>query len=307
MQDLQNAVILIDKPVGRTSFETVSQVKRLLKVKKIGHSGTLDKFASGLLVLCTGRATRLTNYFLESDKEYSGIVQLGIATDTCDIYGDVITNNPFAHITEEEIKNALNSFKGEIMQMPPLYSALKINGQRASDLVRNGKEVEIKERQITIYNIESRHIDRENGRVSIYVSSSKGTYIRSIARDMGEILGTGAHLASLRRLKSGHFSIENAVTIEELREFIEKGTQEKDFIVSPVNALQKFSCITVNNAARNRIVNGAYFDREDALNIDINEINEKKLFIIVDEDKNLIAIAEIDIEKWHIKYRNVFN
>ncbi len=170
---MNNTVILLDKPVGKTSFETISSLKRLCKIKKIGHSGTLDKFASGLLVICTGKATRLTRYFLESDKRYIGRIQLGIATDTCDITGEVIAEKTFEGLTEESIKEAVREFEGEIVQIPPKYSALKIDGKRASDRVRNGEEVVLKGRNVRIDKIDTLAVDLAQGTIDISVDCSK--------------------------------------------------------------------------------------------------------------------------------------
>lgn len=300
----QDAVILVDKPVGRTSFETIAILKRLLNVKKIGHSGTLDRFASGLLVVCTGSATKLTRFFLESDKRYIGVVKLGVSTDTNDIEGNILETKSTENITTEDITKLVAGIRGEILQKPPVFSALKVNGKRASDLARNEKRVNLKERKVFIYNIDIVDFDLENARFTIDVISSKGTYIRSIARDIGEVLETGAYLESLKRMNVGHFSIEQTATLEEIHDFISGRELNKCFILKPVEALKGFSEIVIKNEIRGRVLNGAYFKIEDVL--DINE-NKKKKFIIVDEKKNLIAIADIDIEKWHIKYLNVFN
>lgn len=301
-----NSVLLIDKPAGQTSFDTISILKRILKTKKIGHSGTLDKFASGLLIICTGWATKLTRYFLESDKRYIGTVKLGITTDTDDLTGNIIENKEVKTLDPEDIYNLPGKFTGESYQLPPLYSALKINGRRASDLTREGKNISLNRRKININKLDILKIDLDNSTVEIDVTCSKGTYIRSLARDIGEYLGTGAHLAGLRRIASGNFTIENAATIDEVikSEGNSCTTKDKKFLLRPEEALSTFSSIIIKNIIIKKIVNGAFFDKKDVI-----EIRDRKRnpFIILDEEENLIAIADIDIDNWLIKYLNVFN
>jgi tRNA pseudouridine55 synthase len=298
---LQNSILLIDKPSGITSFKTIETVKRMLKVKKIGHSGTLDKFASGLLVVCTGGATKLTRYFLEEDKEYFGVVQMGFATDTDDCEGTVVEENS-VNVTEEEIRKTAQKYAGAITQMPPTYSALKVKGKRASDLAREGAEVNLKSRDVFIKKLDVGSVDFTENTFSIDVDCTKGTYIRSLARDIGRDLGTGAYLKVLRRLKSGCFSVEDAVSLKELEAVTDGVSCEKDFVVPLKKALGHYSKIVVSNSVRERVLNGAYFTRDDAQNI---AISKEKRFLILDENENVIAIADIDIEKWHIDYCNI--
>ncbi|OHD67973.1 MAG: tRNA pseudouridine(55) synthase TruB [Spirochaetes bacterium RBG_16_49_21] len=298
-----NAVLLIDKPEGKTSHETVMEVKRLTGADKIGHSGTLDRFASGLLIHCTGPSTKLARFLLEDDKTYTGTMRLGKSTDTHDREGAVIEEKPVCAVTREEIMDAAGRFKGKILQVPPRFSALKINGKRASDRARDGESVELAGRMVTIYEFGIYDIDLDAARFRFQVRCSKGTYIRSIARDMGRILGTGAYLEALRRTGSGLFSIDQAVTISTLNDYLGGAPVNKSFIVRPIEALKNYGMIVVTESSRRRILNGACFDIEGAVKIiDKGE----KLFIIADEDQNLIAIAEMDIKKWQIKYLNVF-
>jgi len=298
-----DAVLLIDKKPGMTSYDIVRKVKRIIRVRKIGHSGTLDRFASGLLVLCTGRATKLTTHFLDSDKGYTGTVRLGILTDTDDIEGAVVKRRSTEGLDRDMIISAADMFKGEIDQLPPLYSALKINGQRASDRVRRGEQVELKKRRVRVSSIRVHDIDTAGAVFKMDVECSKGTYIRSIARDMGEHLGTGACLEQLRRTRSGNFSVKDAVTVEELEVYCNTGNSEKNFIVRPVDSLRDCTAFVVDDEACARIKNGGFFSRESVLKHYAG--NEKKC-IILDKEENIIAIADIDIDKWHIKYFNVF-
>ncbi|MDY6933591.1 MAG: tRNA pseudouridine(55) synthase TruB [Spirochaetota bacterium] len=299
-----DSVLLIDKSVGKTSYQTISELKRLLKIQKAGHSGTLDKFASGLLVVCTGWTTRLANQFLNSDKRYIGEVRLGIVTDTYDIEGKIIERQDCTGLSYDRILQIKKRFTGEMLQLPPKYSAIKIGGRRASDLAREGREVELKERKIFIKELNIQKFDLDNSIITIDVLCSKGTYIRSLAKDIGEFLGTGAYLQSLRRVASGSFSVENAVTLSQLTEHVEGNIIDKTFHYNPVEALSGLSSIIVKDSIRHRIINGAYFRRGDVIEINNREDNP---FMILDENKNLIAIADIDISNWKIEYKSVFN
>jgi tRNA pseudouridine55 synthase len=302
--DVMNSVLLIDKPEGKTSNETIREVERITGVAKIGHAGTLDRFASGLLVVCTGAATKLARYLLEDDKSYTGTVRLGVSTETDDSEGAVIEERPAAGVTGADILACARKFTGVQLQRPPRYSALKIQGRRASDRARSGEQVEIAERAITVHEFEVDDVDTAGGCFTFRAHCSKGTYIRSLARDMGQELGTGAHLERLRRTAAGRFTIDEAVTLEELERHMAGSPLGKSFILTPVEALEERGKIIVGDAARKRILNGAPFTMEEAL-----EIRDRggKLFIILDESENLIAIADVDIQKWHIKYLNVFN
>lgn len=302
-RSLNNAVVLLDKPVGRTSFDVIKDLRRYGNVKKTGHSGTLDKFASGLLVACTGKFTKLTQYFLESDKRYTGTIQLGIETDTCDITGEVVSKKDFSLISEEKIIESVSLLKGIVSQIPPGYSALKVKGKRASDRMRKGEEVVLKPRNVEILNFDIRSIDLEQGILEFDISCSKGTYIRSIARDLGKMLGTGACLAALRRLESGDFNVANALSPDLIAEYM-KGAIEPFFIIEPQVALKSFGRLLLDSNGAERVSNGAFFTRESVKKMEIDHCSK---VLILDEKENLIAIAEIDVDKWLISYDSVFN
>ncbi|MBN2078108.1 MAG: tRNA pseudouridine(55) synthase TruB [Spirochaetes bacterium] len=300
----RNGVVLIDKPEGMTSHDTVREARRITGASKAGHSGTLDRFASGLLVLCTGRYTRLTQFLLEEDKVYTGIVRLGVTTDTDDREGAVIDERPAGSVRFEDILACAERLTGEFMQMPPRYSALKIRGRRASDRVRKGEEVTLRERRVIVHEFEVGDHDPGSARFAFRVSCSKGTYVRSLARDMGEMLGTGGHLESLRRIASGPFRVEDAATLGLLRECLAGYRGEMRFLVHPPDALGDFGRIMVGDAARALVMNGSPFPPGGVRHV---EDRGGKRFIILDEGENLIAIAEMDIQKWHLRYINVFN
>jgi tRNA pseudouridine55 synthase len=302
--DLRDAILLVDKPVGLTSYETVSRVRRITGAARAGHSGTLDRFASGLLVVCCGQSTKLARYLLLDEKRYIGTVKLGVITDTDDREGSVLEERDAGSVTREDILRCSRNFTGELSQVPPRYSALKIRGRRASDRVRGGENVELAPRKVTVYGLDVLDVDLAGARFTMSVRCSKGTYIRSIARDMGSELGTGAYLDALRRTGAGLFSIDDAVTLQELESCAGGHPVHGRFILRQQEALRNYGRIVVSDGVRGRILNGAGFERESALKIDDNG---GKTFIILDESENLIAIADMDIGKWQIKYLNVFN
>lgn len=214
-------VFLIDKPVGISSFGVVSRIRKILKIKKVGHAGTLDPFATGLLVVCAGRpATRLIESFMVGEKEYVATIKLGIETTTQDPEGEIVRRRDVGTISVEEFESCLKKFTGKQLQTPPAYSALKHKGKPLYYYARKGievkkdpREIEIRELQRVDSPVELRGVEVE---VTVRVVCSKGTYIRTLAADIGSYLGCGAHLSELRRTKSGFFAIEEALTWEEL-------------------------------------------------------------------------------------------
>lgn len=208
-------IIALNKPKDITSQDAVTKVKKNLKVKKAGHTGTLDPMATGLLLVCIDKATRLATYFSSLDKEYRAVLKLGEATDTQDAYGKVISKTESVEIDKSIIEETLKSFKGKILQQPPMYSALKHEGQPLYKLARKGIEVDRKLREVTINEIELLNI--ECLYVTFRVACSKGTYIRTLCDDIGKKLGVGAHLFELERTVIGPFRIEESLTFEELQ------------------------------------------------------------------------------------------
>jgi len=209
----EGAVILIDKPTTWTSFDVVKKLKFALKVKKIGHAGTLDPLATGLLVICTGKFTKKIDTYQNDAKEYICELTFGKTTPSIDLETDFDGEYPYDHINNENLQTAIASFIGEISQTPPIYSAIKIDGKRAYTLARKGLEAEIKSRLITIYSIDI--LSFENPILVLRIACSKGTYIRSLVRDLGEKLHSGAYMSNLRRTKIGDFDVANAKTIQD--------------------------------------------------------------------------------------------
>lgn len=209
-----DGIILINKPQGMTSHDVVNRVRRIMHTKKVGHCGTLDPMATGVLVIGINKATKAMQFLMSEEKEYRATLKLGSSTDTYDAEGKVIETKPFTGY--ENLEEVLSSFKGDSMQQPPMYSAIKINGKKLYEYAREGIEVEVPERPITIYKLDL--VDAHDDEITIDVKCSKGTYIRSLCVDIGKALGYPAHMTALVRNQSGHFTIDQAVTLEELEE-----------------------------------------------------------------------------------------
>lgn len=215
----EGQLLLINKPLGWTSFDVVNKIryslKRYLGIKKIkvGHAGTLDPLATGLVIVCTGKATKQIDQFLGMDKQYLADVRLGATTPSFDLEMEPDKHFPYEHVTQEMLDRAITALTGDIDQVPPMFSALKVNGRKAYDLARQGKEVELKARQITISELKLLRWD--NPDIKLDVSCSKGTYIRSLARDLGYELDSGAHLTGLVRTRIGPYQLADSITIED--------------------------------------------------------------------------------------------
>ena len=214
-----NGILLLDKPLGISSNEALQQVKRLYKAQKAGHTGSLDPLANGLLPLCFGAATKISGFLLDADKRYWVRVRLGVTTTTADAEGEVLETRSAEHVTEQDILNVLPGFTGIIQQLPPMYSALKHNGQRLYKLAREGIEVEREPREITIHSLEL--VDADLPEFELNVHCSKGTYVRTLAEDIGNKLGCGAHVVGLRRTKVGPYTDQQLVTMEQLQQLAE--------------------------------------------------------------------------------------
>lgn len=214
----QGEVVLIDKPLEWTSFDVVKKLRYQIKIKKIGHAGTLDPLATGLLILCTGRMTKQIERFQAEEKEYEGTLVLGKTTPSIDLETDFDSESSTEHLSEAELENVRQYFLGPIKQVPPVYSAVKVGGERLYKKARQGKEVSVKEREVTIHTFELTRVELPE--VDFRIVCSKGTYIRSIVRDFGEQLKVGAYLKSLRRTRNGEFRVEDAYQIDEFVKLI---------------------------------------------------------------------------------------
>ncbi len=209
-----HGVLNIDKPSGITSHDVVQQVRRLFREKRVGHTGTLDPSATGVLVLCVGKATRIAQYLEAGVKEYRAVMRLGVTTDTLDADGQVLERRQYRSPDKEQLSAVLNSFQGSLLQRPPVFSAIKVRGVPSYKLARQGKAKPLEPRRVTIDRIEL--IDYNDPLIAIKVTCSKGVYIRTLCADIGEALGCGAHLSNLVRTRSGVFRIEEAVNLDQL-------------------------------------------------------------------------------------------
>ncbi len=242
-----NGILLLDKPVGITSNDALQQVKRLFDARKAGHTGNLDPMASGLLPICFGEATKVSAFLLDADKHYRGVCKLGQRTNTGDAEGEVIESRPVVGVTEARVREVLESFLGEIEQIPPMHSAIKHQGQPLYKLAHQGIEVERQPRRVTIYALELLGLNGDE--LEIDVHCSKGTYIRTLAEDIGAALGCGAHLNQLRRTGAGPFQEAGAVTLEQLKQMVMEGGQERlDALLLPVEEALA-ACPVVNLTA----------------------------------------------------------
>lgn len=221
-----HGILLLDKPAGFTSNDALQRVKKLFNARKAGHTGSLDKMATGLLPICFGDATKFTSFLLESDKRYLTTFQLGVETATGDALGEVLKTAAVPEYTAAEIEKSLHKFKGQILQVPPMYSALKKDGKRLYELAYQGIEVAREPRPVSIYNIKLLARKRDTLELDIYCS--KGTYVRTLAEDIGRDLGCGAHVSALRRIGAGPFSEEQMIGIEKLEQLASRGFAAMD-------------------------------------------------------------------------------
>lgn len=290
-------IICLNKPRNISSFLAVKKASRLLGVKKAGHTGTLDPMATGVLVIMLSSCTRFIDFLPESDKSYSARVLLGTSTDTLDITGNVLEEKS-VNVTENEIKKVCERFLGETMQIPPMYSAIQKDGVRLYDLARQGIEIERKPRKINITELSVYGFDGKS--FSIDVTCSAGTYIRSLASDIGEELGTGACLTSLCRTMANGFSIDRALTLEEIEEHIKAGDIER-FILPVEDALSCYEAVTVSASQGVRFKNGGELSMER-----IHKNFENKLYRVFSPENTFLGLGEADTESGILKPKRVF-
>ena len=244
-----NGILLIDKQPDWTSNDVVAKLKGILHQRRIGHSGTLDPMATGLLVVFVGRATRAVEFAEGHDKRYIAGLRLGITTDTQDITGNVLGEKPVT-VTGEALEKALAGFQGQIQQIPPMYSAIKQNGRRLYDIARKGGEVERKPRTITIHDVQL--LGQQEGDWLLDIRCSKGTYVRTLCHDLGQALGCGGCMSSLRRIEAGQFSVEKALSLSQVQQMADTGRAEE--LLLPVDSLfREYPCCTAGAAQERKI------------------------------------------------------
>jgi tRNA pseudouridine55 synthase len=254
MQPDTGGIVVVDKPAGISSAQVVSRVKKIYKARKAGHAGTLDPFATGVLVCCLNRATRLAQFMLRGNKTYRGLLRLGITTDTQDVTGKVITTNDTATITQHDIRAVFKQFEGPIQQRPPIYSALKHKGVPLYRLARRGQPVQKEARAVLIETLRVEEI--QGTTVAFEVTCSAGTYIRTLCDDIGRRLGCGGHLKALRRTASGAFRIEKAVALEQLERQAKAGEQTHA-LLPMTEALHGMTAVRADTALAHKIAHGA--------------------------------------------------
>lgn len=257
-----SGILVLDKPAGSSSNQALQRAKGLYSAQKAGHTGSLDPLATGVLPICFGEATKFSQYLLDADKAYRSTFVLGVTTSTGDADGDVLEQCDVSSVTEMEVNKQLLQFKGDIKQVPPMYSALKVNGQPLYKLARKGVEIEREAREVTVYSL-TLEAFRSAGaggtaEVDVLVRCSKGTYIRSIAEDLGAALGVGAHVKALRRVAAGPFEESQAVTLEELERLKEAGQFEQmDALLVPVDvAVEQFPAVRLVESSSYYVMQG---------------------------------------------------
>ncbi len=294
--DMKNAisgVLVIDKPVGLTSHDVVQVIRNGTKIRRAGHTGTLDPRASGVLVVLVGPAVRLSEYVSASDKRYQAIVRLGATTDTYDEEGRVIESGP-VEISEKQFEDSLKQFIGEIEQVPPPYSAVKVHGKKAYEMAREGEEVDLAPRKINVYSLELLEWAPPEAVIDVYCSS--GTYVRSLANDLGKVLGCGAYLVGLRRTKSGRFTLRDAVPLRKLREAFEQGNWYQ-YLIPAAEALSDWPALELDAAQMESIRHGHRVPAEEGVTGWARGVSEQG---------ELVALLEVDEATQEWQPRKVF-
>ena len=291
-----SGIILLDKPLGITSNKALQIVKRLFNAAKAGHTGSLDPLATGLLPLCLGEATKVSGFLLDADKSYIATIKLGVKTSSADAEGEVLQTRPVEKYSNKQIKSAIEPFLGDIEQVPPMHSALKVDGQPLYKLAHQGQVIERKARSVHIFDIEVLRFEYDE--IDIRVECSKGTYIRTLAEDIGEQLGCGAHLSALRRITSGPFDLEDSFTLAELEDVAETGFAELDNLLIPSeDALDDWETVTLSRDAAFYIAQGQA--------VQVPKAPTSGLVRLFSEEKGFIGIGEI-LEDGRVKPHRLF-
>lgn len=279
-----DGILIIDKPTDWTSHDVVGKLRKILKTKRIGHTGTLDPFATGVLVMLVGQATRLAQFLDKDAKEYEAVVQLGFETDTGDLTGERRDGEMARQgdsVMESEMEEVLENFRGQIEQIPPMYSAKKVDGKKLYELARKGIEIERKAVNVTIYELELLgEIPNPKSQIRIRVLCTAGTYIRTLAEDIGRELGTGAHLTALRRTRAGNFDLTKAVSIEQLQEIV-LAEKLDDYLIPMNQAVSHLPEVKLSDEEVKKIRNGMKLP---------SNLNAE-LVRLTDSENNLIAIG----------------
>ena len=294
LKNVVSGVLVVDKPVGLTSHDVVQIIRRGTGIRRAGHTGTLDPRASGVLVVLVGPAVRLSEYVSASDKRYQATIRLGSATDTYDAEGTVTQSSPVGDISEEQFDEILQQFVGEMEQVPPPYSAIKVKGRKAYDMARQGEEVDLEPRVIQVYSLEVLEWAPPEAVIDVYCSS--GTYVRSLANDLGKALGTGAHLVGLRRTKSGRFTLRDAVPLRRLQEAFDAGNWYR-FLIPAAEALADWPMVELDADQMELVRHGHRVPADEG---------QKGWARGVSQQGDLVALMEVDEEANEWQPRKVF-
>ena len=285
---MNSGIINVYKEAGFTSFDVVAKLRGILKIKKIGHTGTLDPDATGVLPVCIGKATKLCDMLTDKDKVYECVMLLGVETDTYDMSGRILEKKTVS-VSEDEVKAAIESFVGDIMQVPPMYSALKVNGKKLYELAREGKEVERKARPVTIFSIDILSMNLPE--VSIRIHCSKGTYIRSLCHDVGERLGCGCAMKSLVRTRVSQFDISDSKTLDEIERIVKNG--KLDGILMPVaQVFEGYGTVFVipTEEALKHAVNGCPIPDSNVFAESVSSFQEQQKYRIFLPDNRFLGL-----------------
>lgn len=283
-----SGILLLDKPAGITSNGALQRVKSLFFAQKAGHTGSLDPIATGILPICLGEATKFSGFLLNADKSYVAECQLGVVTRSGDTEGEVVSERPVEGVTEEKITQALQQFKGDIQQIPPMHSAIKVNGQPLYKLAHQGIEIEREPRQVTIFELEFISYDAEAERMVIQVHCSKGTYVRTLVEDIGEVLGCGAHVTALRRTTLGPYLEQDVLTMEQLeliREEEDKSGLDQR-LLSLDSAVDDYEAVVLD-------ADSSYYIRQGQP-VQISGAPDQGWIRIYNEQKEFLVVGEID-------------
>jgi tRNA pseudouridine55 synthase len=294
IKNVVSGVLVVDKPVGLTSHDVVQIIRRGTGIRRAGHTGTLDPRASGVLVVLIGPAVRLSEYVSASDKRYQATIRLGSSTDTFDAEGRITSSASVENITEEQFEDILDQYVGEIEQVPPPYSAIKVGGRKAYEMAREGEEVNLEPRVIQVYSLELLDWDSPEAVVDVFCSS--GTYVRSLANDLGNALGVGAHLVGLRRTKSGRFTLRDAVPLRRLQESFVAGDWYK-YLIPAAEALAEWPMVELDGDQVELVRHGHRVPAEPG---------SQGWARGVSEQGDLVALLEVDEEKGEWQPRKVF-
>ncbi|MGN0499618.1 MAG: tRNA pseudouridine(55) synthase TruB [Ruminococcus sp.] len=298
-----NGVIIINKPENFTSFDVVAVVRRLTGQRKIGHTGTLDPNATGVLPILLGNATKAQDIVPNHDKAYTAKFRLGITTDTLDIWGTVLSECGRTE-TRADILSVLDNFRGEIEQLPPMYSAVKVNGQRLYDLARQGREVERKPRRVTVYSLELVDFDEKTQSGTLGISCSRGTYIRTVIDDMGRLLGTGAVMTALCRTSACGYTLDDSITLENARKSAENG-ELAEHIMQTESLFAGYRKITVSDAQAKRFSNGGALDMARTALARANA-ESGEIIRVSDRQGKFLGLGTADSESGQLKIYKLF-